>query len=111
MERHFHEQLDQLRQRLIDMAETVESAIDKAVTSLVKRDSILADEVIQSDDAINRMEMEIDEASLTLMALHQPVASDLRFVTAAMKINNLNILIPFHFVRFPVYVNKIAYPG
>ncbi|MBN2102948.1 phosphate signaling complex protein PhoU [bacterium] len=88
MERHFHEQLDDLKKKLIDMALAVEEAIEGAVDALVKREDDIADHVIQMDETINQMEIRIDEICLSLLALQQPMAIDLRFVTSAMKINN-----------------------
>lgn len=88
MERHFHEQLDNLRKQLLEMAAAVEEAIAGAIRALVKRDDSIADHVIQSDDLINQMEIEIDKNCLKLLALQQPMAIDLRFISAAMKINN-----------------------
>ena len=88
MERHFHEQLDTLRKQLIEMAAAVEESIAGAIQALVKRDDSLAEHVIQSDDLINQMEIEIDKNCLKLLALQQPMAIDLRFISSAMKINN-----------------------
>ncbi|MGQ9560231.1 MAG: phosphate signaling complex protein PhoU [Candidatus Oleimicrobiaceae bacterium] len=88
MERHFHEQLQELRATLTQMASMVEEAIRKAVDALIERDKGLAQEVIVGDDTINDMEIAIDEQCLKLLALQQPMASDLRFVTSAIKINN-----------------------
>src|SRR3989338_8046535 len=70
------------------MSSLAEEAISSSVKALVDRDANLAAKVIDSDDAINMLEIEIDELSLRLLALHQPQAGDLRFITSAMKINN-----------------------
>lgn len=88
MERHFHEQLDELKDMLVEMAASVEEAIADAIRSLMKRDTELASRVIEKDDRINRMEIRIDNQILKLLALQQPVAVDLRSLTSAMKINN-----------------------
>ena len=88
MERHFHEELEELKSRLIHMAMAVEDMIANAVEALVKRNTDLAEKVIEDDDRINRFEIEIDDRALKLLALQQPMAVDLRFVTSAMKINN-----------------------
>ncbi|MBN1893606.1 phosphate signaling complex protein PhoU [bacterium] len=88
MERHFHEQLRHLRHRLIVMGAAVENAIADSVKALSTPDDLIAGEVIGREDGINRMEMEIDDLCLMLLALHQPMAVDLRFITSAMKINN-----------------------
>ncbi len=88
MERHFHEQLQELRATLTTMASMVEEAINKAVASLIDRDQELAKAVIAGDDAINDIELAVDEQCLKLIALHQPMAVDLRFIMSAIKINN-----------------------
>jgi len=87
-ERHFHEQLQSLKERLMEMAALVEDAISKSIQALVARDDALAENVVKRDDAINRLEITIDHISLRLLALQQPMAVDLRFITSAMKINN-----------------------
>ena len=88
MERHFHEELEHMKNRLLEMGTVVEKAIKLAMESLVNRDDALANQVIEEDDVINRLEIEIDELCLKLLALQQPVAVDLRFIMSAMKINN-----------------------
>lgn len=88
MERHFDEELKELKSKLLQMAALAEEAIAKAVKSLVERDSKLAEEVALSDKEINMLEIEIDEFCLKLLALRQPIARDLRFIAAAFKINN-----------------------
>jgi len=88
MERHFHEQLQELKATLTEMASMVEEAISKAVDSLIERNKALAQEVIAGDEAINNLEIAVDEQCLKLLALHQPMAGDLRFITSAIKINN-----------------------
>ena len=88
MERHFHEQLQDLKETLFKMAATVETSIAKAIDALVERDNKLADKVIKMDENINKLEIKIDDLCLKLLALQQPMAVDLRFITSAMKINN-----------------------
>ncbi|MBN2201170.1 phosphate signaling complex protein PhoU [bacterium] len=88
MERHFHEQLQELKKKLTTMSRSVEESIEKSIRSFMLRDAGLADEVFRMDDVINRMEMDIDDDCLKLLALQQPLAADLRFIMAAMKINN-----------------------
>ena len=87
MERHFHHQLDDLKKSLLQMAALVEAQIAKAVKALVERNPELCHEVIHADKSINDMEMDIDHQCIQLLALQQPIARDLRFVAAAMKIN------------------------
>ena len=85
-ETHFQKELEGLKERLLKMASLVEKTIADAVKSLMTRDSDLAQRTIDSDDAINDLELVIDEMCLKLLALRQPMAIDLRFITAAMKI-------------------------
>lgn len=86
--RHFEEELDELRKRLLEMSGLVESAIYRSVHSLVERDENLAELVFTTEQRINQMEIEIDEMAVRLLALEQPVATDLRLITSAIKINN-----------------------
>jgi len=85
-QRHFDEELAELKTKLLRMAGQAEDQIDKALTALVTRDSALAREVIERDRQVNALDVEIDEESIRLLALHQPAARDLRLVTTAMKI-------------------------
>ena len=88
MERHFDEELRQLNQEILRMGSLVEEALTKSIKALVDRNLPLAQEVMRSDEAINMLEIEIDELCLRLLALRQPAAADLRFITMALKINN-----------------------
>jgi phosphate transport system protein len=85
-ETQFQKELGELKQNLLKMAVLVEETIRDAVQSLVKRDSELANQVFQREKEINEMELVIDEMCLRLLALRQPMAVDLRFITSAMKI-------------------------
>ncbi|HZU25411.1 MAG TPA: phosphate signaling complex protein PhoU [Bryobacteraceae bacterium] len=85
--RHFSLELEGLHERLLQMGGLVESAIRKSIRSLVDRDKNVADQVFQDEERINQLEIEIDNLGTRLLALHQPVARDLRFLTAALKIN------------------------
>jgi phosphate transport system protein len=85
-ETHFQKELEELKENLLTMAALVEEAIRSAVQSLVKRDSDLAQKTFQYEDRINKLEIAIDERCLKLLALRQPMAVDLRFITSAMKI-------------------------
>lgn len=88
MERHFDQQLGALRKNLIQMASLVETAIAGAIKSLIERDSRLAQGVIKSDESIDSLELEIDKQCVDLLALRQPLAIDLRFITSSIKITN-----------------------
>ena len=86
--RHFAEELQTLTQRLLAMGGLAEERVRVAMDGLVKRDPDVINEVITGDGPINEMHLEIDERCFTLLALHQPMAVDLRKVTAAVKINS-----------------------
>ncbi len=86
MARHFHEELDALRQTLLAMGGLVEDQIRRAMRSLLERDDVLAQEVIDRDRQVNTYDVEVDEQCVELLALNQPAAGDLRFITTAMKI-------------------------
>ena len=83
---HFQKELEELKENLLKMAAMVEEALRNSVQSLVKRDSDLARKTFEFEDRINKMEITIDEMCLKLLALRQPMAADLRFITSAMKI-------------------------
>ena len=87
METHFQQELNKLKENLLRMAGLTEKAITNAVEALVKRDTPLAEKTIAEDAAINQMEILIDDYCLKLLALHQPLAADLRFITSAIRIN------------------------
>jgi phosphate transport system protein len=86
-ERPFHRDLNELKMNLLKMATLSEKAVEDSITALVKRDMPLAQRVIAGDSVINSLEMTIDDQCLRLLALQQPMARDLRFITSAMKIN------------------------
>jgi phosphate transport system protein len=85
--RHFIEELDELQKKLLEMAGLVESSIHKSVLALVERDEAGAQDVLRHEARINQMEIEIDDFAVGLLAMFQPMAVDLRFLTAAIKIN------------------------
>jgi phosphate transport system protein len=88
MERHFERDLEALKQRLLHMGGRAEAVVRKAVDALKRRDASLAHEVFADDTVIDRLELELDDRCLQLLALQQPMARDLRFITAALKITN-----------------------
>ena len=87
MQRHFDEELAELKEKILRMGALVEEQIQQALKALVERDEILARQVIQNDRRVNTLDVEVDEACLQLLALYQPAARDLRFITTAMKIS------------------------
>jgi phosphate transport system protein len=86
--RHFAEELDELKQRLLVMGGLAEERLRAAVHALVERDRDLMTEVIKGDEAVNSLHLEIDDRCFKLLALHQPMAVDLRVIVAAFKINS-----------------------
>jgi phosphate transport system protein len=84
---HFVEGLDELKQRLLTMGLLVEDRIRLAIRALVDRDASLTKRVIEGDGEINQSQVEIDDRALKLIALHQPMAVDLRSILAGLKIN------------------------
>ena len=86
MPRHFHEELDALKQTLLAMGGLVEDQIRRVMVALLERDSVVAQDVIDRDARVNAYDVEVDEKCVELLALHQPAAGDLRFITTAMKI-------------------------
>ena len=87
MQRHLDEELERLNTDLLTMAAKVEEAIHRSVESLKRRDKEMAQKVIQCDQDIDEMEIKIEEEIIDLLALFQPMAIDLRFITTGMHIN------------------------
>jgi phosphate transport system protein len=88
MMRHFHEELELLKSRLVAMSGIAEESVRIAVEALLERDPQKAAHVIAKDDDLDELEVAIDDLAINLLALQQPMAKDLRFITAAMKIGN-----------------------
>jgi phosphate transport system protein len=86
--RHFHDELSHVKVRLLTMSGEAEAALGLAVEALLERDSEKAQRVIAGDRVIDAMEVEIEEQSINLLALQQPMARDLRMLTSALKIAN-----------------------
>ena len=88
MSQHFVHEIERLKKRVLALGALVEESVHRAVRSVQDRDGRLATQVIKSDAEIDRAEVELEEECLKVLALHQPVAQDLRFVVAVLKINN-----------------------
>jgi phosphate transport system protein len=86
--KHFAEELEDLKGRLLEMGGLVESAIYRSVAAVVEKDADQAQQVLKNEARINQMEIEIDELATRLLATQQPMAVDMRFLTAAIKINS-----------------------
>ncbi len=88
MTAHLQRDLERLREEILSMGSLVEEATNKAINALVKRDAALAAEVVDADGRIDDKEVQVEEDCLKLLALHQPVAVDLRFIITCLKVNN-----------------------
>jgi len=86
--RHFQQELDALKGKLLEMSAIVENSIYRSVQAVMERNEELARHVLANEARVNQLEIEIDEDSIRLIALQQPVAADLRLITVAVKINN-----------------------
>src|ERR671912_1191847 len=85
--RHFQDELEQLKTRLLEMGGIAEEQVRTAIKGLTDRDHTLIDRVLAGDDPLNSLHIEIDNRCFTLLALYQPIAADLRTIVAAVKIN------------------------
>lgn len=88
MDRHFDEELLQVRKKIVDMAALVEESIAKSLDALKKRDTEAAGEIYDIDHRIDELEIAIEDMCVELIARHQPVGSDLRFLVGTIKMNN-----------------------
>jgi len=88
MTKHFQHELDRLRQKVLHLTAKVEENLRRSVEAVTERNVEVASRVIETDTEIDRIEVEVEEECLKILALHQPVASDLRYVIAVLKINN-----------------------
>lgn len=88
MTKHLEREVDKLKRRILNLSSMVEDSVYKAVKSVEERNPDLAENVVRADHDIDTMEVEVEEECLKLLALYQPVATDLRLVVAVLKINN-----------------------
>jgi phosphate transport system protein len=88
MTRHLAMEIDKLKQELLHLGAVVQEAVEKAVKAFLERDAALAASVVDGDLEIDRMEVRLEEECLKVLALHQPVAEDLRYIVAILKINS-----------------------
>jgi phosphate transport system protein len=86
--RHFQREIDKLKKKTLSLSTVVEESVQLAVKSIEKRDVKLARKVIESGEDIDRLEVDIEEECLKILALYQPVALDLRYIVSVFKINN-----------------------
>jgi phosphate transport system protein len=85
--RHFEQELEQLKGKLLEMSALVEASVQRSVAAVAQKDRTAAEQVFRNEARINQLEMEIDEFAINLLATLQPVAADLRLIVAALKIN------------------------
>jgi phosphate transport system protein len=88
MVRHFEEALNELKKRLLGMGRLVEEMIHNAIRAVLEQKKELQQAVISHEEEVNKSQIEIDDICITMIALQQPAAADLRFITSAMKINS-----------------------
>ena len=88
MSLHLQRDLEKLKKEILKLGTMVESAINNAILALNNREMSYVDEVLRLEDLINEMEVKIEEDCLKILALHQPVAGDLRFIVVSLKVNN-----------------------
>jgi phosphate transport system protein len=86
--RHFQEELDAMQARLLEMGGLAEERVRVAVHGLMTRDVVLVDHIVAGDEPLNQLHVEIDDRCFRLLALYQPMATDLRAIVAAVKINS-----------------------
>lgn len=86
--RHFHDDLALLKSRLLEMSERAESLVELSIDSLMNRDREKAEAVIAGDRELDRMEVEVEQLAISLLALQQPMARDLRFLVGAIKVSS-----------------------
>ena len=86
--RHFHEDLETLKQRLLEMAQKAEALVELSVNALLQEDEGLAQAVIANDDELDQLELVVEQLAISLLALQQPLARDLRFVIGAIKVSS-----------------------
>jgi phosphate transport system protein len=88
MKRHLQKELEELKKQILSLGTLVEERVKMAIHAFETRDGPLAEKIISIDKEIDEMEVELEEECLKILALHQPVAGDLRFISAVIKINN-----------------------
>jgi phosphate transport system protein len=88
MARHLQQEIEKLKSKLLTLAANAKDAVEKAVKSVDERDAGLAQAVVDGDVTIDRAEVDLEEDCLKILALYQPVATDLRLIVSVMKINN-----------------------
>lgn len=88
MSKHLQREIENLKKKILNLGARVETAVHEAIRSIDERDAVLAQKIIDEDEQIDDTEITVEEECLKILALHQPVAIDLRFIVAVLKINN-----------------------
>jgi phosphate transport system protein len=88
MPKHLQREIENLKKKILNLGARIEKTVHEAIRSIDERDAALAQEIIENDIQIDDFEVEVEEDCLKILALHQPVAIDLRFIVAVLKINN-----------------------
>lgn len=88
MSKHLQRDIERLRKNILMLGTLVEEATDKSIKAIGRGDKAILDELFKGEERINQMEVDIEEECLKILALHQPVATDLRFIVAVLKVNN-----------------------
>ena len=106
--RHFHDQLGELKEQLLEMSACAEELVELAVDAFVTRDAVRARAVIDADRQLDRMELEVEELAVQLLALQQPMARDLRFLISAIKVTSDLERVGDHAVNIAQSVLRVA---
>jgi len=106
--RHFDDELTRLKDRLLQMSAAAQESLDRGVRAVLHRDIELAERVLAQDPAIDALEIEIEETVTNLLALHQPMARDLRLLLAALKISNDLERVGDHAVNISISAKRLT---
>lgn len=109
--RHFHEQLAELKQQLLDMSDAAEKLVERSIRALLDRDIETAETVIAGDSVLNDLEIRIENGAVALLALQQPMARDLRFIIGAIKISSDLERVGDHAVNISESASRLAATG
>src|SRR5262245_55722862 len=86
--KHLEREISRLKRQILGLSAIVEESVYRAVKAVMERNADLAEEVIKNDEVVDRTEVEVEEECLKILALHQPVAIDLRYIIAVLKMDN-----------------------
>lgn len=109
--RHFHEQLAELKQQLLDMSDAAEKLVERSIRALLDRSVETAETVIAGDSVLNDLEIRIENGAVALLALQQPMARDLRFIIGAIKISSDLERVGDHAVNISESASRLATTG